>query len=545
MSTRFTPGELTGPQAAALNEMARVGEQFSRLTVAPPLSLTRPAGIPAIRLDTTTLTGDVLAESTANNGAIPPVHTAKRKTRDTSNFVVDYSPLETFTQVLNPQETAWANGTLIELVKIPDWPGWYWGFAVGGGVVPPTLPCEPHGWLLDRQALIDTHKYFDVQVFAGAGRCACIMDQGRTPGSFPYPWQAKYNATADKWLLMEKIATCCDDCVQLKLDVNETTGIMTGQLVGTTACDASGAFTYDLVTMCSGRGYVIFGAAGPKLCNTTLVSTCADDLCDNAFLFLVTCDCCDNANITCDRCCTCTGSPFVLFNLTGFGGANAFLNALWVLPYQGSCTWGFTCNGVTFAYAITYDGVNTTHLTFTISGIATYEYDIVAGDTQISCFVNRTLTRTSGDAGTTPGTVLMEPFTCDTTPSACFKGVSTSDLLYFQFHDCTGAAACLNGLVVTLTYGVGSCAGTGLSSWQGTFPDCTDGATPGDICITCNTGGADNTCPLVMNINFMDMGCTGPFTIVSWTCDPFVLEVQYVDTCFFGILKGRFTTTHP
>ena len=51
MSANFTPGELTGPQARALNELARITEQFSRLTVAPPLSLTRPAGIPAIRLD--------------------------------------------------------------------------------------------------------------------------------------------------------------------------------------------------------------------------------------------------------------------------------------------------------------------------------------------------------------------------------------------------------------------------------------------------------------------------------------------------------------
>src|SRR5690348_1133484 len=419
------------------------------------------------------------------------------------------------------------------------------GASSSSSPLPPGVPCEPHSYTLDRQALIDTNKYFDVQVFAGSGRCACIVDQGRDPDGFPYPWQAKYNATADKWLLMEKIATCCDDCVQLKLDIDETKGVMTGQLVGTTACDASGAFTYDLVVMCSGRGYTLFGAAGPKLCNTALSPDCVDDQCDNAFLILVTCDCCDNANVTCDRCCTCTGPPFVLFNLTGFSGANAFLNALWVLPYTGDCTWGFTCNGTTFAYAITYDGVNTTTLTFTISGIATYEYDIVAGDTQISCFVNRTLTRTSGDAGTTPGTVLMEPFTCDTTPADCFKGVTTSDQLFFQFHDCTGDAACLNGLVVPLTYGVGSCAGSGLSSWQGTFSDCTDGATPGDICITCNTGGADNTCPLVMNIDFKDMDCTGPFGIVSWTCDPFVLELSYSNFCFFGILKGRITTTHP
>lgn len=63
MSTPFTPGELTGPQARALNEMARIAEQFSRLTVAPPLSLTRPAGIPAIRIDLPASTSTTLEDA--------------------------------------------------------------------------------------------------------------------------------------------------------------------------------------------------------------------------------------------------------------------------------------------------------------------------------------------------------------------------------------------------------------------------------------------------------------------------------------------------
>lgn len=51
MATPFTPGELTTAQARQLNELLRTREQFARLTVAAPLRLSRPAGIPCISLD--------------------------------------------------------------------------------------------------------------------------------------------------------------------------------------------------------------------------------------------------------------------------------------------------------------------------------------------------------------------------------------------------------------------------------------------------------------------------------------------------------------
>jgi hypothetical protein len=67
----------------------------------------------------------VLAVITAHAGT-PPVFTAKRQTRDSGNNVIDYSPTETYTQVLNPKATVLASGVLVELYPIIDWPGWWW-----------------------------------------------------------------------------------------------------------------------------------------------------------------------------------------------------------------------------------------------------------------------------------------------------------------------------------------------------------------------------------------------------------------------------------
>jgi hypothetical protein len=48
----FTPGQLTTSQARRLNELSRMMESWSRLTVSPPLNISRPAGIPTISMPT-------------------------------------------------------------------------------------------------------------------------------------------------------------------------------------------------------------------------------------------------------------------------------------------------------------------------------------------------------------------------------------------------------------------------------------------------------------------------------------------------------------
>lgn len=47
----FSPGELTAREVAQLREMLRAKEAFTRLSVSPPLNLTRAAGIPNIGID--------------------------------------------------------------------------------------------------------------------------------------------------------------------------------------------------------------------------------------------------------------------------------------------------------------------------------------------------------------------------------------------------------------------------------------------------------------------------------------------------------------
>jgi hypothetical protein len=508
---RFTPGEITVPQAAGLNELARVAGQFSRLTVAAPLSLTRPAGIPAIRLDATGL-GDLLAEITGNNGATPPVHTAKRKTRDTSNNVVDYSPAQTFDKVLNPQETAWSSGTLIELVKIPDWPGWYWGFAVGGGVVPPTLPCEPHDWLLDKLALISKKKYFDVQIFAGKGRCSCITEQGRDPGGFPYPWQAIYDADVGKWVLEEGLNTCCD-CTRLELDVDDTTGTMTGQIIGDNSCDGSAPFTYDLITMCSGQGFVLFGAAGPKLCNTTLPTDCVDDDCSDAFLILVTCDCCDLVNSECDNCYESCAPSILRLPLTGFGGANTWLNQPWYLLYQGNCTWKDDCQDITAVVGI--DGTNRGTITVTIGGVAVYQFTVTSDPytNLIQCFAGHTLDRVSGDAGTTPATITEGAVFCQ--PCAACSNFMDLTATITSSDDCACMAGTYDLPVVTTTEGV--------QSWETDTPAFPCGGGVQRIFASCRCN-SDGTSTISLTV-ICGASNTGAGSVTFATCDMASLSV--------------------
>ncbi len=70
----------------------------------------------------------LLYEVTGNTATSPPVFSGKRKTRDSGNNVVDYSPAANLTTILNPASAALAIGTLLDVVPIADQPSYYWGF---------------------------------------------------------------------------------------------------------------------------------------------------------------------------------------------------------------------------------------------------------------------------------------------------------------------------------------------------------------------------------------------------------------------------------
>lgn len=139
----FRPGTLTGPDAARLNEMLRRLEQLDRASGSGPLSTSRAGGIPQF-----TAAHDrpvILAEITADDGGVPPVHEAKRKTRAAESYsgtvvndVVDYSPETLFDKVLSVNETAIAAGALVHLSPVIDHPGYWW--AIEAGAAAPELP---------------------------------------------------------------------------------------------------------------------------------------------------------------------------------------------------------------------------------------------------------------------------------------------------------------------------------------------------------------------------------------------------------------------
>lgn len=162
---RFKPGQLSASDAAALNEIAAKVDGLSRMTVAAPLAMTKSAGIPMI----TTATFEVLlGEVTDDDGGDPPVYTVKRKTREgldpsLTNTVVDYVPETLYDRVLNPlggdvipsTVPVWRVGTLVQLVPIADWRGWYWGFEVKGetGFFAKLTATDGTGWNFYRQTL--------------------------------------------------------------------------------------------------------------------------------------------------------------------------------------------------------------------------------------------------------------------------------------------------------------------------------------------------------------------------------------------------------
>ena len=124
MSDQFRMGRLTARQADTLNEILQSAKDFKKLTVAAPLMLTRNAGIPVISVRQN---DEYLAEITETDGGTPPVYTAKRKTRDTDNTIIDYVPELLYDRVLSPDTgITFDVGDLVVLVPIVDYPGYYW-----------------------------------------------------------------------------------------------------------------------------------------------------------------------------------------------------------------------------------------------------------------------------------------------------------------------------------------------------------------------------------------------------------------------------------
>lgn len=128
MADEFRMGRITARQADTLNEILQTAKDFKKLSVAAPLALTRNAGIPVLSIRQN---DEYLAEITEDDGGTPPVYTAKRKTRDTDNTVIDYVPELLYDRVLSTDTgVVFAAGDLVLLSPIVDYPGYFWAVPI-------------------------------------------------------------------------------------------------------------------------------------------------------------------------------------------------------------------------------------------------------------------------------------------------------------------------------------------------------------------------------------------------------------------------------
>src|SRR6185503_5489463 len=148
--TPFNPGTLSREQSDRLNKMHRMLDQLSRISATSPLTISKIGGTPNISIAESY--EPILAEITGNDGHTPPVHTAKRKTRNSSNAIVDLIPATSIPNVLAPDGSTIATGTLVNLIAITDWPlpePWWWAHRLVGNNQPRIVRLVATGTGLD------------------------------------------------------------------------------------------------------------------------------------------------------------------------------------------------------------------------------------------------------------------------------------------------------------------------------------------------------------------------------------------------------------
>lgn len=304
------------------------------------------------------------------------------------------------------------------------------------------IPCTPHGWLVDKQALIDRFSdnlpkgVLSVEIYPGetGSRCECIPEQFTENAVQPYDGiaQAFYVSGTDTWDLTRLVTTCCS-CAFLQIELPDNDGTadtwppVSGTLTLNEACDATAA-SYVLRYQCSTRDAVVFAAAGPKLCTDDP----APVICDNAFYIVVRCDDCAYENVLCEECSevcnsSLSGPPIFRVTASGFTGGDDVYNGTWYLWFVEDCEWEVTCGGITITVALTPTGTNdTTQLTVTFTGGANgavFQYNspeiIVGVGTNVTCFEEHTAAWVSGNDPTQPASVTVTPIYCEPCDDLC------------------------------------------------------------------------------------------------------------------------------
>jgi hypothetical protein len=415
--------------------------------------------------------------------------------------------------------------------------GWKFDAAgASGGGSTTNDSCVGHGWLIDDDALEDgasalyyPRRVLTVIIEEGVGRCGCIERQPLDEEDPPLT--AIWNSSNGTWDVLDLIETCCS-CGRMRITIPGGDGTSagtfppaSGQLFLIDDCDSSGT-TYNFRWQCATETTFEIAGHGPKLCTDTP----EPPPCDNTFRATITCDECDLASVDCSACCNSSAPPYFHLPLSGFSGVAAYLNGDWYLPFISDCTWGFTCGGVTFGLTVEINGANT-EITVTLNGVA--EYFISAASSTFNCYTQRTLNRTSGDAGTTPATITLNAIFCEIKTACCDNGLPAvlhavfSPMAGTENLDCLGLAS--NPVLLT---------------W-----DDTNEWYQGSVDISCaNCGGSDTFCADCETIRirlfctggpawtgqleFLDStggACDGEPTTIDFiftTCCPFVIQFQ-------------------
>lgn len=166
----FSPGELTRADADKLSRMERMLDQLSRMTATPPLSINKSGYNPIISLGGLNI--PLLAEVISVSGS---TYTVKRKTRDSTNAVVDLTPVEQIQNVITQDGSVLVVGQLVNIQAIPDWPKpvqFWWATSASG----PNSSANCSS-LISR---IIEGNCFEFAIAVGVGSCSCVAAQTTT-----------------------------------------------------------------------------------------------------------------------------------------------------------------------------------------------------------------------------------------------------------------------------------------------------------------------------------------------------------------------------
>lgn len=534
----FSPGQLTRADADKLARMERMVEALSRISATPPLSINRSGFNPVISLGQVNI--PLLAEVTAVSGT---TYTVKRKTRDSTNAVVDLLPVQSIENVITADGSILTVGQQVFIQAIPDWPlpmQYWWAISVVGTG---GFCAEPRGlgWLLD----VPEATCLQIRMTGGWGRFADIPTESRAlAGTAVYI--SGFGLTG--WLASKMKTTCCGcggALFQITGEFTATLQLMGIHISCLTSSGIDAIATIDMkmepgAAACdpeTGEPMVTFVSNDARACNGDLVE------CENVFRMTVSCYDCPPPNCS----CVCVGeSPMSWYYDVLNTFADEEWNGFWVIAYDDTavdgCTWVGYCEPTTITSTLEFVNTPGSPVWRLTHGTAIYEI----AKSSWSPSGSNTLTYVSGAPGAHPATITIAPvIPLDLTtgipdPNRC----APPDTLTFSIDapDCP----LLDGFTTTVTR-----TGPSSNSWEWTNPSpggsyigsvsigCVDGGWIANVTGTCSTGPS----PVGMDaVNAPDSQTFSPLELIWLNVDISMVDPSPDPACC-NLSVGTITVT--